>query len=130
MNIYLKLLQEYVEKSNTLLNKLCSILLVAQDGQLFYNLINIQAELPSLLIDEKWKVRLHGVDIAFISDSCTVEINLIDSRIITMSFFHRYLQSSGECDINKTKSFFEYLTQQGYAVQMEPLNGYQYMLTL
>ncbi|MCB6607163.1 hypothetical protein V3C10_07215 [[Clostridium] symbiosum] len=127
---YLKLIEEYMEKSNVLLGQLCSILQVAQDEKLFSSLIDMQTELHSVLIDKKWKVRMHGEDIAFISDSSKFEINLIDNRIVTMSFFHCYLQSNGECDINRTKRFFRDLVKQGYAVQIEPHSGYQYLITL
>lgn len=57
---YLKLIEEYMEKSYILLRQLCSILQVARDEKLFSSLIDIQTELHSVLVDKKWNVRMHG----------------------------------------------------------------------
>lgn len=130
MKEYLRLLEEYMQKSNVLLNELCDALQIAQDEQLFYNLLNVQQELSSLYIAEKWNVRMHGQDVTFIGDSHTITVNLMNTHIITMSFFHAYLERMGKADRNKTMLFLNYLVEQGKAMQMEPYDVYQYMIML
>lgn len=129
MTEYLKLLEDYMLESSILLNELCDMLQISQDEQLFKNLLNVQQELSSLCIAEMWKVRMHGQDVAFIGDSYTITVNLININIITMSFFHAYLERMGKDDINKTILFLNYLVQQGKAIQFEPPNAYEYMIT-
>lgn len=130
MTEYAKLLEEYMQKSRELLDELCATLWIAQDEQLFSNMLHVQRALSSLYIAEKWRVRMHGQDVAFIGDSYTIAVNLIDIHMITMSFFDAYLERLGkQKDINQTIAFFNHLVQQGKAIQMQPLNAYQYRIT-
>lgn len=128
---YLKCLKDYLQISTHLLEKLCATLGITHDQHLFDHLLARQEELCALCLDEKWKVRLHGEDIAFISAPTVIQVNLSNTHLITMSFFHAYLKSQETQDSpRETQAFFDNLVQQGQAIPMEPLNGYHYLIML
>ena len=117
MNEYFSLLHEYKQKGNELMSLLCDTLQIPQNEYLYDNLLDRQSEIAELYMEGKWKVRLHGLDIAFISKAEVIQVHAADTHIITASFFARYLRDHGKTDTVETNSFLQQLFEQGKVIK-------------